>query len=507
MNNSARSLSLSLFLSSLFVLSLSGQDLKHEIGEFKAAETPFPLPDGLVMGEDFKFGYVTVPEFHSKPDGKTLELAVAIFPSSSENHQPDPLVMNTSGPGKSNMDNFIPAIAGGLGNYMLPKRDIVIIELRGLRYSNPFLMCQELADARLSIMDQNLSTPETMAVFNEALKASKERFDEEGVNLSAFNNVETAADIALILSKLGYDKFNIVGSSAGTMVAHHVIRDFPDRVRCAVLDAGLPLSSEIMVNYVPSIVDCLKNYFEECEKDPGCSAAYPELEERFLQLIDKLNEEPVMLTLKDPVSGEDVEYALNGYRLSSYIFLNMFYSTQIPLLIGNVLDGDYSGVVNQVSYGLVPNYFADGLGFTIFISEAGDYTYDDIELDREYQVFSEGVMRTGLGGKFLLEVDELWNISKLDASRIQYPEPSEVPVLVLNGKYDPVIPVKYDEVMKKDLKNCYIYRFDGVPHSAFDNATECVLPMVLQFLDDPSKAPDSTCMENYKQVYQVKNME
>ena len=61
-------------------------------------------------------------------------------------------------------------------------------------------------------------------------------------------------------------------------------------------------------------------------------------------------------------------------------------------------------------------------------------------------------------------------------------------------------------MMKKDYKNAYIYRFDGVPHSAFDNATECVLPMVLQFLEDPSKALDSSCMVNYKQVYQVREM-
>ena len=57
--------------------------------------------------------------------------------------------------------------------------------------------------------------------------------------------------------------------------------------------------------------------------------------------------------------------------------------------------------------------------------------------------------------------------------------------------------------MKQDLNNCYIYRFDGVPHSAFDNATECVIPMLLQFLNDPTKPPDSSCRGNYKQVYRV----
>ncbi len=51
---------------------------------------------------------------------------------------------------------------------------------------------------------------------------------------------------------------------------------------------------------------------------------------------------------------------------------------------------------------------------------------------------------------------------------------------------------------KKAFNNCYHFRFDGVPHSAFNNATECVLPMMLEFLKDPVKAPDSSYVKNYK---------
>jgi pimeloyl-ACP methyl ester carboxylesterase len=273
------------------------------------------------------------------------------------------------------------------------------------------------------------------------------------------------------------------------------------------MDAGLPLDPRIMINYVPSIVDRLKKYFEECKNDPGCNAAYPDLEERFLNLLKRLNNQPVELILNDPVSGEEVKYVLNGYRLSSYLFFSMFYSTQIPFLIGKVLEGDYSDIKNSVAYGLAPNYFADGLGFTIFISEAGEYGPSDIDLDPKYNVFTDGVMRTGLGGRFLLEVNEAWDITKLNPEQLSFREPSEVPVLVLNGIYDPVIPVKYDKVLKKNLKNAHIFRFDGVPHSAFDNATECVLPMLMEFLQDPTKAPDSSCMGNYKQVYQLKTSE
>ncbi len=484
-------------------IALQGQEPGQDLGKFRDAECPFPLPEGVIQGENFTFGYVTMPELHSQPDGKTIELAVAIFPSTSEEHAPDPLVMNTAGPGKSNMDNFIPQIAGGLGAYILPQRDIVIIELRGLRYSTPFLLLTEVREAKRSVMDQNLSPTETMVVLKKALLASRERFEGEGINLSAYNNVETAADIAMIMEKLGYEKFNMAGSSAGTMVAQHVIRDYPDRVRCAILDAGLPLDPAIMYNYVPSIVNCLKNYFEECRNTPDCNEAFPNLEERFLSLLESLNQNPLMLELKDPVSGKELSYALNGYRLAENVFLQMFYSTQIPFLVSQLVNGDYSTIINQLNYSMIPDYFAFGLGLTVFISEAGSYSLSDIDYDPVYKIFNDGVSMSGMGGEYFLEVNKIWNLGILDPERIQYPEPGDVPAIVLNGKYDPVIPVKYDAVMKQDLNNCYIYRFDGVPHSAFDNATQCVLPMFIQFINDPSKAPDSSCMENYKQVYRV----
>jgi len=210
-----------------------------------------------------------------------------------------------------------------------------------------------------------------------------------------------------------------------------------------------------------------------------------------------------MLTLKDPVSDKEFSYALNGYRLAENVFLQMFFSTQIPFLISQLLNGNYSEIINQLNNSLVPNYFADGLGLTVFITEAGSYTLADIDYDPVYQIFNDGVSMSGMGGEYFLEVNKILNLSKLDTERIQYPEPRDVPVIVLNGIYDPVIPVKYDAVMKEDLNNCYIYRFDGVPHSAFDNALQCALPMVLQFVNDPSKAPDSSCMENYKQVYRL----
>lgn len=486
-------------------IAVYGQSKQNEIGKFFESSTcPFELPDGLVLGENFKFGYVNVPEFHEKSSNKIIKLPVAIFPCSNPGNAQEPIVMNTSGPGKSNLDNFIPQIAGGLGNYLLPNRDIVIIELRGLRYSSSFLRCDEVFDANADMLDENLSVEETFGRLSAALKKSGERFEKENINLSAYNNLETAKDIHLVMDALGYDKFSLVGSSAGTLVAQHVIRENPARIRCAILDAGLPIESILLYNYVPNIISCLKNYFDECRKDSLCNTSFPNLEERFLNLIDSLNRKPKRILVSHPESGKEISVIINGYRLAEHVLLNMFYSTQIPLLIGSILKGDYSSLNDFALGKLIPKYFADGLGYTVFIREAGRYALSDISIDPKYKLFAEGITLSGLGGEYLLEVKKQWEI-KHDSSPIGVKAESyKTPVLVLNGKYDPVIPVKYDEVLKKQFTNCYVYRFDGVPHSAFDNATSCVLPMILEFLNNPSQAPSNNCMINLKQQYIVK---
>ena len=44
---------------------------------------------------------------------------------------PDPVILNTGGPGDSNLDQFLPLLAGPAGPALLAQRDAVVIELRG----------------------------------------------------------------------------------------------------------------------------------------------------------------------------------------------------------------------------------------------------------------------------------------------------------------------------------------------------------------------------------------
>jgi pimeloyl-ACP methyl ester carboxylesterase len=174
----------------------------------------------------------------------------------------------------------------------------------------------------------------------------------------------------------------------------------------------------------------------------------------------------------------------------------MYYTPQIPYLISKVLKGDYSDVIGNVKESFaIGRVFAFGLGYTIMSSETEEYRPGDIDIDPDYRIMNEGSNLSGLGGEFINEVRNLWEIEQIKEERRVFKEKSNVPVLVLNGLYDHVIPPKYDAEMKEYLENCYMFRFDGVTHSVADNAPECGIPMILEFLENPSAAPDSSCIQ------------
>jgi pimeloyl-ACP methyl ester carboxylesterase len=472
-----------------------------DIGKFELAACPVDLPEGSDLGSGFEFGYVTVPEQHAKPGGPAIQLAVARFKSISDNPAPDPLVLNTGGPGDSNMDQFIPMAAGPMGQALLAQRDVVIIELRGLRYSKPALICDEIFEAQLSMIDKDIRGKEANQILLAAMRASYDRFQKEGINLSAYNNVETAADIAMIMTTLGYDKFNMFGSSAGTMVAQHVMRDYPQRVRSVVLNAAVPLGQPFFRNMMLNASKSLERMFKLSEADEACKAAYPDMEEKFFAYLKQLNKEPVTIPVKHPGSGEEVSFVLNGDRLSTWIFTSMYFNTQIPYALSKLMAGDYSELQNSANIFFPMHNFSYGLSYTVFSSESMDFTVEDIEVCGRYSAFADS-MSMFFCPSLLAQAQEFWKVEPLESSLLK-PLKSDIPTLIFNGEMDHVLPTDYIKEMASNLSNGYMYLFPGVAHSPID-AGSCGFMMALEFLADPTKAPNSACMESFKHEFLTK---
>jgi pimeloyl-ACP methyl ester carboxylesterase len=70
---------------------------------------------------------------------------------------------------------------------------------------------------------------------------------------------------------------------------------------------------------------------------------------------------------------------------------------------------------------------------------------------------------------------------------------SAIPTLLLSGEFDPGTPPCYAELTARTLKRHYRYVFPGMGHTD-GLLSSCCSSIQSQFLDDPTRAPDASCI-------------
>jgi hypothetical protein len=104
----------------------------------------------------------------------------------------------------------------------------------------------------------------------------------------------------------------------------------------------------------------------------------------------------------------------------------------------------------------------------------------------------------GLAGIFgssqkVFDLCQAWGGHAHEA-RDSEPVRAKVPTLVISGQYDPTTPVTTGEMVAADLPNSHFYIIPGMGHGAtVGNA--CSFKITMDFLNDPTKEPDSSCLE------------
>ncbi len=483
----------------LFLLTVLciGYKPGNGIGEFTNSTSPIEVPDSLIANGKFTYGYMKVPELHSIPNGKAIELAVAVFKSQAEVPTHEPLVLIMGGPGMSDIDAFVPEMIGDLGKLFLENRDVVIIELRGLKYSKPNLLCPEIEQLQISLLDKNFSSNQTLDLYMDTLKVTYDRFETEGVNLSAFNDYEIAKDIVFVMEQLGHDRFSVFGSSFGTLVCQHLLLNHSDHITSVTMNAVVDINKALPRMHA-NTNQTLETLFEKCKNDEALNKAYPDLKNRFLSTIKRLNEHPDTLQIKYAKDKKMYKLVLNGNKLAVWIFANMYWDTQLPSTLHTILSGDYGQIEKKPGILFPLDDFSHGLSISILLSEYSNFEKDDIPLDDEYAEFVKGSGTLIFTPYFLSRAKKIWKVNDLQNKDINLV--SEVPTLMLSGELDHVCPPIYAVELSKKLKNSHGYIFPGIAHSPIDQGA-CGIMMMKEFIDDPTRAPNSQCLEQFESGY------
>ncbi len=448
-------------------------NLPRATSAFQTTSCPFTLAAGVVEGKDVRCGYLTVPEDHSRPQGRTIRLAVAIFKAVYSNPDADPVVDLQGGPGTQLLSTIGPALTPtNLPHYQLGDRDLILFDQRGVGYSQPSLGCQD----------------------NETLQACHDRLVRQGINLSNYNTIQNAEDVHDLVHTLGYHQVTLWGISYGTRLALTVMRLFPSDIRSAVLDSTSPPQIDIESGFPAATQRAFDTLFQGCAADQYCNEHYPHLQAVFTQLVSDLNQHPATIQVTDPQTGKTARATITGDGVMNGL-RNALYDTalipKLPKVIYQLARHDYSqvGAVSEAANAALGSDSV-GMFYSVVCSE---WTITPHALPAAVQMVEPQMRQYFLTS---MQADyancQLWHVQPVPPAQWQ-PVSSAIPTLILAGEYDPATPPAYGMLAARTLSKSYFFLFPGTGHGVIGR-NSCATSMFLAFLALADRAPDSTCL-------------
>jgi pimeloyl-ACP methyl ester carboxylesterase len=460
---------------------------------FEETDCFFDVPEGAPVS----CGFVVVPEDHFNDNGKTLRIAMGVVKDESPDHQPDPVILLAGGPGEKTVANAL-QLASVLVP-LHPDRDLIIFDQRGVGLSEPALECPGWEQAQYEVLDEPDAEVALHSTF-EALMLCRDRLVNEGHNLAAYTTQQNAADVNAIRLALGYDQLNLYGASYGSHLGQAVMRDFPEGIRSVVLSSVYPLERSLFIDATTSTADALMYLVERCEADQACSQAYPDLEEVLFAVVERLNAEPLEITLTDPLSGEEHAAVLTGDGAFANLAA-LLYQTQllpaVPQAIYDVYNGDYALITQLRSINLLfLEALSRGMEFSVLCTDdlVGKTPKDLLAAREELPaVLNKSVDPETMIEYSIFGICENWPVEEPGAW-VKEPLVSDIPTLLLAGEFDPVTPPEYGQLVASHLSQGYFFEFPGIGHD-ITLSNECTLEMAGTFLKDPGQAPEASCIE------------
>ncbi len=282
---------------------------------------PMSLPEGDIDSETMFCGQIEVPENWNDPGARMLLITYAIAKAKNAAPFTDPILYFEGGPGISALEEI--EWLNGNTSRLRQTRDIIFFDQRGIRYSsalecppeikntvNELVIPDDVDQEALgrtindikpdSDVDALLEAAEILGPGDEALNCAP-YFEEQGIDLSQYSSYSNALDAIALMNALGYPAYNLYGISYGSNHAMEVMRYYDENA-----DADLPAVRSVLIDGVVGtwidwiavnigFPNAILDAFERCEADDACSASYPNIRQRALDLVEAVEAIPLVI--------------------------------------------------------------------------------------------------------------------------------------------------------------------------------------------------------------------
>lgn len=418
-----------------------------------------------------KCGTLKVAEDRADPNGRKIELYVAVMPATEPGAPSEPVFFIAGGPGGSTVADWAeaPNIFVGLAAH----HDIVLVDQRGTGRSHPLVLPPQVAG----------ETPTDYA---------KRALGSIDGNPRYYTTAAAMDDLDAVRQALGYDKIDVYGNSYGATAVQYYMRQHGDRVRAAVLDGGTLVDVPIFELVAPNSQRALDDVLARCLADSGCVAAYPNVRTELTAVMARLSQKPVATDVID-LSGQPIVVTSDVFAGTIHQLLVGSDSGTIPWLIHTAWSGNLTAVAVALSKYLGKTDQVLVMTIEILCSEA--WAKNDPERVRalgqgSYLLSSQVAAAESYAGACQYAPPGL--VLPNDAQSVQ----TTVPVLLLSGSDDPQDPPSNVAEAKRQMPNSLLVVAPGQGHTVGDIG--CLSQVVVDFFNkgrtDPAAA--NACVAN-----------
>ncbi len=457
----------------LAVLGQSG------VASADAPEPKLTMTDCHLNGieSQVRCGTLQVPENYSKKDGPQLSINLAILPAIDNSNENLPLMFLAGGPGQAAVE-----MAGGLNKMFAETRktrDIIMVDQRGTGKSNA-LECPDIEE-----LDSYTAIPEDVGQ-----QEVKDCIADFSGDLSQFNSENAIRDFDAIRQALGHKQLNLYGGSYGTRAALVYMRMFPESIRSVVLDSVGPIEVPIGL-FGQSSARSFDLLLKHCQEEQSCNEAYPQLSQEFTQLINRLEQAPVKITIPHPRLGTNTEFAISKGKIIGHIFSSLYGAggrSMVPLVIHQAYLGNYLPLAGMIAASEGAGGIYPGLLFNITCNE--DFPRINDDMFAKDAINSFGGDNSHKSFKLFCPI---W--PKFTPSKDFYnPVTADIPTLILSGDLDPVTPPSNGEYSAKTLPNSHHIVVEQASHGVI--SSPCAITVMQQFLTTlKPKELDQSCFD------------
>ena len=440
-------------------------------------------------GNRLQCATLTVPVDYSRPDGDSVDIAVARLRATQRDRHLGALVFNFGGPGDAGSET-LRSYAAQIPAAIRARYDLVSFDPRGTGKSRPVECVDDPTADRLNAADPTPNSDADLRTFydgtHDPVDVVARCVARNGGWLAQLGSRNVARDLDRLRGALDEDTLSFVGFSYGTVIGSVYAQMFPDRVGRMVLDSPVDLSADALEELrgnAEGFETALDDFLADCASSSDCpfhsrgdpTAALAALERRF----ERGDELPAVDLATGARSKRKAGVAAFYTALISALYDRQFGWPQLADALADARKGDgsyllaladlYNGRRDDGSYDNIDEVIG-----VILCDDRDDPvpSFDDFraEYDRQLEEFP---LLGAFVGSTPLGCDP----------RLPRPPASEqvgdvrvagsAPILVVGTTRDPATPFAGAQDLVTRLAGSRLLTFDSTEHTAYTK-TRCI---------------------------------